>query len=111
MTDNTITGSKTHETAPLPSSGTGPLASNRDDLTFKFTSAPADRTVPYLAPDLPPHFVPRAELLAIKRPLMARRTSSLAPLTLYVPIGAGQTSLAAAHALDSEVLAGFQDGV
>lgn len=102
MTDNTITGSSTTET-------TAP--SSREELTFKFISTPHDATVPYQAPDLPPHFVPRAELLAIKRLLMARPTSSLAPLTLYGPSGSGKTSLAAALAHDSEVLESFPDGV
>src|SRR5687768_4285580 len=117
MSDNAITGNKTHETGPLSSgtgplsSGTGPLGHSREELTFKYIGGPSDKTIPYLAPDLPPHFVPRAELLAIKRLLMARPTSSLAPLTLYGPSGAGKTSLAAALAHDAEVLDSFADGV
>src|SRR5688572_27573238 len=66
--------------APAPVSvssptGTGPLG--REDLTFKFVAGPHEVAVPYQAPDLPPHFVSRAELLAIKRLLLARPTSSL----------------------------------
>jgi tetratricopeptide (TPR) repeat protein len=87
------------------------LTPGRDDLTFKFVSRPASLHVPYQAPDLPPHFVPRAELLAIKRLLLSRPTSSLAPLTLYGPSGSGKTSLAAALAHDSEVLENYPDGV
>ncbi len=102
MTDNTIAGSSPPEAPP---------AGARDELTFKFVAHPADPSAPYQAPDLPPHFAPRAELIAIKRLLLARPTSSLAPLTLHGPAGAGKTALAAALAHDAEVLENFPDGV
>jgi tetratricopeptide (TPR) repeat protein len=66
---------------------------------------------PYLVPDLPPYFVPRHELNAIKELLLGRPTGALAPLTLFGPPGAGKTSLAIALAHDADVLAAFPDGV
>ncbi len=82
-----------------------------ESVTFKLVSKPANPDVPYQAPDLPPYFVPRAELLAIKKLLLGRPTTSLAPLTLHGPPGSGKTALAAAVAHDAEVLEAFPDGV
>jgi tetratricopeptide (TPR) repeat protein len=82
-----------------------------DEVTFKLVSGPADAAMPYLVPDLPPYFAPRAELLAIKKLLLGRPAASLAPLTLHGPSGAGKTSLALATAHDADVLKAFPDGV
>lgn len=81
------------------------------DITFRFVSGPAERSVPYQAADPPPHFVPRAEFLAIKKMLVGRSVTSLAPITLHGPGGTGKTALAAALAHDSDVLQTFPDGV
>jgi hypothetical protein len=105
MTDNP--GGSPPATAPAE---TSPL-SNREEITFKFVGGPTNQSAVYQAPDLPPHFVSRAELLAIKRLLLARPTSSLAPLTLHGPSGSGKTALATALAHDAEVLENFPDGV
>ncbi len=81
------------------------------EIEFKYVDGPTDKSVPYQTVDLPPHFVPRAELLAIKRLLLGRPSASLAPLTVHGTSGAGKTSLAAAIAHDEEVLEAFPDGV
>jgi tetratricopeptide (TPR) repeat protein len=83
----------------------------QEEVTFKYVAGPAVTTTPYQAPDLPPYFVPRAELLAIKRLLLARPVGSLAPLTIHGPSGSGKTALAAAVAHDADVLKTFPDGV
>ena len=84
-----------------------------DQTSFKYIAGPLDKGVPYQVPDLPPHFVARAELLAIKRLLISLTHSpaALAPLTLHGPPGAGKTSLAAAIAHDGEVIKAFPDGI
>src|SRR5574340_248926 len=84
---------------------------SRDEIAIKYVKSPANASAIYQAPELPPHFVPRAELLAIKRLLLARPTSSLAPLTLHGPAGSGKTALATALAHDAEVLETFTDRV
>lgn len=108
MTENP--GASTPPTTAAPPADFG-IGANRDEITFKFVSGPANQFAIYQAPELPPHFVSRAELLAIKRLLLARPTSSLAPLTLHGPSGSGKTSLATALAHDAEVLENFPDGV
>ncbi len=94
----------------IPASGTA-QAGEKQALAFKRVSGPSDAAVPYQAPDLPPYFVPREELFAIKRLLLGRPTASLAPITLYGPSGMGKTALAAALAHDADVLRAFPDGV
>lgn len=93
---------------PAPSAA---QAGEKQTLTFKRVSGPSDAAVPYQAPDLPPYFVPREELFAIKRLLLGRPTASLAPITLHGPAGMGKTALAAALAHDADVLRAFPDGV
>ena len=80
-------------------------------ITFKLTSTPAVDGVPYLAPDLPLYFVPRAELMSIKQLLMGKPTALLAPLTVHGPPGSGKTSLATAVAHDADLLEAYPDGV
>lgn len=80
-------------------------------VDFNFVEGPDRASIPYLAPDLPPYFVPRAELGAIKRLLLGRPAASLAPMTLHGPAGSGKTSLAAALAHDGDILERFPDGV
>ncbi|HEC22275.1 MAG TPA: tetratricopeptide repeat protein [Chloroflexi bacterium] len=82
-----------------------------EELSFVFVSTPSGEGVPYQAPDLPPHFVPRAELLAIKRILLGRPSAFPTPLVLHGPPGSGKTALAAALAHDSDLLGTFPDGV
>lgn len=81
-----------------------------DNLTFRFVSRPVDQTIPFQAPDLPPHFVPRNELLMIKQ-LITSNPGALAPIILHGPSGSGKTALAAALAHDADVLNTFPDGV
>ncbi len=88
-----------------------PLALSIPDVPFRRVSGPPDESTPYLAPDLPPYFVPRTELYAIKNLLLSRPVASLAPLTLHGPSGAGKTALAAAIAHDADVLEAFPGGV
>ncbi|MBN1310658.1 MAG: tetratricopeptide repeat protein [Anaerolineae bacterium] len=88
-----------------------PQAASAEDMTFRFISRPPESNVPYQAPELPPHFVPRVELLAIKKLLLTRPNTSLAPITMHGPSGTGKTALATALAHDAEVLAAFPDGV
>ena len=78
---------------------------------FKPVEGPVRDSVPYLAPDLPLYFVPRAELETVKRLLLSRPAASLAPITLHGPAGSGKTSLAAALAHDADILERFPDGV
>ncbi len=103
MTDNPGTASAAHDTDEV----TPP----EEDVTFKLVSGPPDPSVPYQAPNLPPYFVPREELIAIKKLLLGRPTASLAPLTLHGPSGSGKTAIAAAIAHDADVLKSFPDGV
>jgi tetratricopeptide (TPR) repeat protein len=78
---------------------------------FKLTSAPSSAGAPYLAPNLPLYFVPRAELLSIKQLLLSKPTALLAPLTVHGPAGSGKTSLATAVAHDADLLETYPDGV
>lgn len=80
-------------------------------FNFKPAAGPENDSAPYLAFDLPPYFVPRAEFNAIKRLLVERPAASLPPITLHGPSGSGKTSLAAALAHDTDILARFPDGV
>ncbi|MBN1121227.1 MAG: tetratricopeptide repeat protein [Anaerolineae bacterium] len=80
-------------------------------FTFEPVDKPDDPATPYLAPDLPPYFIPRRELAELKKLLLSRPTSSLAPLTLFGPSGSGKTSLAIALAHDADMLKTFPDGV
>ena len=75
---------------------------------FKPVEGPVRDSVPYLAPDLPLYFVPRAELETVKRLLLSRPAASLAPITLHGPAGSGKTSLAAALAHDADILERFR---
>lgn len=88
-----------------------PQIGKRADMAFSYTERPASKSIPYQAADLPPHFVPRAELIAIKRLLLGRPSASLAPLTLHGASGMGKTTLAAAITHDEDVLEAFPDGV
>ncbi len=78
---------------------------------FKPAAGPENASAPYLALDLPPFFVPRAEFNAMKRLLVERPAASLPPITLHGPSGSGKTSLAAALAHDADILERFPDGV
>ncbi|MBN1428666.1 MAG: tetratricopeptide repeat protein [Anaerolineae bacterium] len=82
-----------------------------EDVTFRFVAHPPESNVPYQAPELPPHFVSRVELVAIKKLLLTRPNTSLAPITMHGTSGTGKTALATALAHDVEVLAAFPDGV
>lgn len=97
----------------VPSSADASNLGERADDSFRPVSGPDARldAVPYLPPDLPLFFVPRAELFAIKKLLLGRPVASLAPLTLHGPEGSGKTALAAAIAHDADVLRAFPDGV
>ncbi len=95
-------------TGPAP--GTA-QANEREETAFKFVSGPTDEGIPYQVPELPPHFVPRAELVAIKKLLTDRSATSLAPIVLHGLSGSGKTALAAAVAHDADVLKAFPDGV
>ena len=57
---------------------------------FKPVEGPVRDSVPYLAPDLPLYFVPRAELETVKRLLLSRPAASLAPITLHGPAGSAR---------------------
>jgi tetratricopeptide (TPR) repeat protein len=81
------------------------------DVRFAFVNRPERGTIPYQAPELPSHFVPRAELLSIKRLLLERPSTFLTPLVLHGPGGSGKTSLAVALAHDADVIKTFPDGV
>jgi len=91
----------------LPDAGQGPGPAD----AFRFVSGPKERGKPYLAPDVPPYFVPRTEFFALKRQLTQNGGGLLYPLTMHGPAGSGKTSLAAALAHDSDVLEAFPDGV
>lgn len=96
-------------TSPAPE--TVPPEASSEDMNFKFMSRPPGSNVPYQVPELPPHFVPRIELMAIKKLLLTRPNTSLAPITMHGPTGTGKTALATALAHDAEVLEAFPDGV
>jgi tetratricopeptide (TPR) repeat protein len=81
------------------------------DVRFAFVNRPERAAIPYQAPELPSHFVPRAELLSIKRLLLERPSTYLTPLVLHGPGGSGKTSLAVALAHDADVIKTFPDGV
>jgi len=88
-----------------------PAASPLDSTQFKHIAGPLNANIPYQVPEVPPHFAPRAELLAIKKLVINRANGSLAPITLHGGGGAGKTALAVALAHDAEVISAFTDGV
>lgn len=98
MTEETITEQSTEESA-------------EQSVSFRYVGRPPDQSTPYQAPNLPPHFVGRSELLAIKKAIMERQGMALAPLVIHGPHGAGKTTLVAALSHDADILAEFPDGV
>ncbi len=63
------------------------------------------------APELPPFFVPRARLYALKRQLIDDAPEAAYPIILYGPVGSGKTTLVSALAHDADILAAYPDGV
>ncbi|GAB4481532.1 MAG: hypothetical protein Kow00124_29390 [Anaerolineae bacterium] len=98
-------------TPPNPPPAAEPAPPRPDPDKFRLVSGPLSRKVPYLVPDLPPYFVPRTELYALKRQLLDSSSTLPHPLTLHGPPGSGKTALATALAHDSDILAEFPDGV
>lgn len=80
-------------------------------ISFRYVGRPPDQNAPYQTPNLPPHFVARSELLAIKKAILEREGMALAPLVIHGPYGAGKTTVAAALAHDADILDEFPDGV
>jgi hypothetical protein len=72
------------------------------------------RRVPFMAPDLPPHFVPRpAEFGALKKLLLLEGRGQAVAITTAVTGagGFGKTTLAAALCHDADILEQFDDGI
>ncbi|HEY6345653.1 MAG TPA: NB-ARC domain-containing protein [Bryobacteraceae bacterium] len=72
------------------------------------------RRVPFMAPDLPPHFVPRpAEFGALKKLLLSEGRGQAVAITTAVTGagGFGKTTLAAALCHDPDILEQFDDGI
>jgi len=100
--------------ADNPSSGVGPSLGDMavgQSANFRRVTGPADSKLPYQAPPLPEHFVPRAELYELKDEILDKQGISLAPLTVFGQSGMGKTALAIALAHDRDILKAFSDGV
>ena len=80
-------------------------------VQFRQVDGPEDSSVPYQAPPMPEHFVPRAELFELKDELLDKQGVSLAPLTVFGQSGVGKTALAIALAHDADILDAFSNGV
>lgn len=78
--------------------------------SFRFSEAKPDLAIPP-APALPPFFVPRARLYALKRQLIEDAPEASYPIILHGPTGSGKTSLVAAIAHDADILEAYPDGV
>lgn len=93
------------------STSSGAIQPVTGGIQFKPVSGPRTPGVPYQAPIMPEHFVPRAELYEIKDELLDKQGISLAPLTVFGQSGSGKTALATAIAHDADILQAFSDGV
>ena len=67
--------------------------------------------VPFMAPSLPPTFVPRPRELAALKSLVSGDEEHFGPVVLRGPGGYGKTSLAAALCHVDEVIEAFDDGI
>ena len=70
-----------------------------------------DSDIPYLAPSLPPHHVPREAELAELRALLLGEERQVAVTALRGMGGVGKTTLAIALCHDRQVIDAFPDGV
>jgi tetratricopeptide (TPR) repeat protein len=99
------------EVRPVSPSESGDEEKKKESLRFRPVERPPDPNIPFQAPDVPPHFVTRSELLEIKETLLGGAGTRLAPLTIHGPAGVGKTALAAALTHDADILEAYPDGV
>lgn len=89
----------------------GEIKPGAEPVDFRFVAHPNQADSVYLAPEMPPYFVPRAEFHVLKRQLIENSGGLPYPLALHGPAGSGKTALITALAHDADVLEAFPNGV